>query len=390
MSERWIDSLETIDDARVAIVDNHEQLTYGELRTQARRHATALCDRYGAGRHVVVRATSSVAFVRTLSGDHVERQHVPIPVDPLLPLHCARATSGRRARRATSSNPWVLLIPTLAEIDRYDPSRPALVVFTSGTSGFPKGVVVSDANLVHSCRTIAEYLDYRAYPSAAVVLPLFYSYALISQVLCQLSIGGRVRLFDDLRNPLKFAATVEDEGLQSFCGVPSTYHALRPVRQPCGRSRCRRCASCARPGAAMDEGLVTTVRDVFPNARFFNNYGMTEASPRIAFIRDDDPRFAEPTCGRPIAGVEVKVIDPETGQATPDGSPGMLVVRGPNVTSGYLNDPEQTARAFTRTGISSPATWPIWTAGTSLFSAATTTCSTAVARRSPRSRSNEP
>jgi acyl-CoA synthetase (AMP-forming)/AMP-acid ligase II len=77
---------------------------------------------------------------------------------------------------------------------------------------------------------------------------------------------------------------------------------------------------------------------------------MTEASPRIAFIRDDDPRFAEATCGRPIDGVEVKVVDPETGHTTPEGVPGMLVVRGPNVTSGYLNDPEQTGRAFTPDG----------------------------------------
>jgi fatty-acyl-CoA synthase len=100
----------------------------------------------------------------------------------------------------------------------------------------------------------------------------------------------------------------------------------------------------------MDDSLLTTIREVFPNARFFDNYGMTEASPRIAFIRDDDPRFGEPTCGRPMEGVEVRVVDPATGRDVPEREHGMLVVRGPNVTSGYLNDPEQTAQAFTQDG----------------------------------------
>jgi acyl-CoA synthetase (AMP-forming)/AMP-acid ligase II len=209
--------------------------------------------------------------------------------------------------------------------------------------------MMSDGNLIHACRTISAYLEYDTHRSAAVALPLFYSYALISQVLCQLSIGGRVRLFSELRNPLKFAAAVDGERLATFCGVPTTYHALctfhalRPLSMPGVRVLCS-------AGAAMDESLLATIRVIFPNARFFNNYGMTEASPRIAFIRDDDARFAEPTCGRPMDGVEVRVIDPATEQDVAEREHGMLVVRGPNVTNGYLNDPEQTAQAFTADG----------------------------------------
>ena len=100
----------------------------------------------------------------------------------------------------------------------------------------------------------------------------------------------------------------------------------------------------------MDAALTSRIRRVFPNARFFNNYGMTEAAPRIAYIRDDDPRFFEPTCGRPMDGVEVKVVDPVSGRDLGEGESGMLVVRGPNVTAGYLNDPELTAEAFTSDG----------------------------------------
>jgi acyl-CoA synthetase (AMP-forming)/AMP-acid ligase II len=301
---------------------------------------------HGDGRTMVIPATSSAAFVRTLLAV-MWSGNVPVPVDPNLPAEALRYI--REKSEAVAVLDASALPPDGPESDRYTPSRPALVVFTSGTSGFPKGVIVSDANLTHSCRTIAGYLDYHAYPSAAVALPLFYSYALISQVLCQLSVGGRLRLFGDMRNPLKFAAAVDAAGLETFCGVPTTYHALctfhalRRLSMPSVRVLCS-------AGAAMDRTLLDATREIFPNAHFFNNYGMTEAAPRIAFIRDDDPRFGEPTCGRPMAGVEVRVIDPETERELPEREPGMLVIRGPNVTSGYLNDPEQTAHAFTASG----------------------------------------
>ena len=103
-------------------------------------------------------------------------------------------------------------------------------------------------------------------------------------------------------------------------------------------------------GAALDLTVYDGVKEIFPNAMFFNNYGMTEAAPRIAFCRDDDPRFGEATCGRPMEGVEVKIVDPETHDEMANGARGVLVVRGPNVTSGYLNDAEQTSRAFTKDG----------------------------------------
>jgi acyl-CoA synthetase (AMP-forming)/AMP-acid ligase II len=347
VSGRWLDSLDLVPPSRPAVDDGTERLTHGELRQQARQQAAALYQRYGEGRTLVIPAVSTAAFIRTLLAV-MYSGNVPVPVDAQLPAS-ALAYIREKSEAAAVVDPLGPPDVTLDEIDRHTAAQPALVVFTSGTSGFPKGVVISDANLSHSCRTIADYLDYQTFPSAAVALPLYYSYALISQVLCQLSIGGRVRLFSELRNPLKFAAAVDAGGLETFCGVPTTYHALcafhalRPLSMPSIRVLCS-------AGAAMDQHLLDTIRIVFPNARFFNNYGMTEASPRIAFIRDDDPRFAEPTCGRPMNGVEVRVIDPETEREAPEGEHGMLVVRGPNVTSGYLNDPEQTAQAFTSNG----------------------------------------
>ncbi len=92
------------------------------------------------------------------------------------------------------------------------------------------------------------------------------------------------------------------------------------------------------------------LREIFPAARIFNNYGATEATPRISWVADDEPEFFQGSCGRPIEALEVQAIDPETGEVRADGQPGIIAIRGPNVTPGYLNDPDRTAAAFTADG----------------------------------------
>lgn len=351
MSELFLDAFEAAAAPiphRLAASDATEAVTYRELGDQARLIAGLLASRHSQPGFVLVKAAPRVRFVATLLGV-MYSGGTPVPVDPELPAPALDFIKTKCHATDVIDPVELSDLEAATPIDRRAEGVPALVMFTSGTSGFPKGVITSNANLLASCRAMADYLEYARFPSAAVALPLHYSYALLSQVLCQLLVGGRVHLFTDLRNPLKFARAVEELQLQTFCGVPSTFqslmrfHALRPIVMPSVRVLCS-------AGAAMDLAAYGTVKEIFPNATFFNNYGMTEASPRIAFCRDDDPRFGEATCGRPMAGVDVRIVDPLTHEEVADGVRGVLVVRGPNVTSGYLNDPEQTGRAFTRDG----------------------------------------
>jgi long-chain acyl-CoA synthetase len=251
---------------------------------------------------------------------------------------------------------WSILDPAVLNgwpagdsVDNRTNGLPALVLFTSGTSGIPKGVPVSMRNLSHSASTVAGYLNYAGNPSAAVVLPLHYSYALLSQVLCMMCVGGYSRIFGSFRNPLKFAQSVEAEELRTFCGVPTTYQALLTLRKlaPVTLPQVRVICSA---GAAFDRSWLPAVKEVFPNATFFDNYGMTEATPRVSYIREDDARFTESTCGKAIDGLEIGIFDEATQRPLPDGEIGVIGVRGPNVFDGYLNDPEASQAAFTRDG----------------------------------------
>ena len=348
MMATFVDYIESANEQAVAVADDAEQLTYGELRHFARQIASILQSQSGTRKYIMLRATPDVWFASTLLGI-IYSGNTPIPVEPALPAKALRFLK-TKSQAVTVLNP---LRPSefRDEIPTYnvDDSMPALIIFTSGTAGFPKGVIISHTNLVHSCTTMCDYLCYKKYNSAAVVLPLHYSYALLSQVCCQLLVGGFVRLFSDFKNPIKFSHIVNEANLETFCGVPSTYnalvmvHRLSPLCMPTVKVLCS-------AGAAMDKSKFDEIKEIFPNATFFNNYGMTEAAPRIAYIREDDPHFFEPTCGRPMDGVEVKIVDPETHEDLPDGQQGMLIVRGPNVTSGYLNDRKITNEAFTNEG----------------------------------------
>jgi acyl-CoA synthetase (AMP-forming)/AMP-acid ligase II len=348
MNGTFIDYLQEAGGERPALADDRKQLTYDQLRRAAGQIATVVRARHGSGTYIVLRAQSQVDFVVTLLGI-IYGGNTPVPVDPSL-SRSALDYIREKSRAVAVLDP---LAP--AEYEREEPSRsddasiPALILFTSGTTGYPKGVIVSHRNLIHSASAISEYLSYRDHRSAAVVLPLFYSYALLSQVFCQLFVGGFVRLYGDFKNPIKFSRSVEEAKLETFCGVPSTYNALILVHRMSRLSMPSVRIICSA-GAAMDASKFQEIKEIFPNALFFNNYGMTEAAPRISYIREDDPRFLEPTCGRPMAGVEVKVVDPRSHEELPDGQPGMLVVRGPNVTSGYVNDEDLTQQAFTRDG----------------------------------------
>jgi acyl-CoA synthetase (AMP-forming)/AMP-acid ligase II len=347
MMTTFLDALDGQDAAMPALEDDTEAITYGELRRQARRAAARVAT-YGRRQYLVIRATPTVRFVTTLLGV-MYSGNVPVPVDPDLPAHALDFITAQSGA-IELLNPFQLEeIEGFPSIDRRTDTVPALILFTSGTTGRPKGVIISHANLLHSCRAISGYLGYERHRSAAVCLPLHYSYALLSQVCCQLAAGGRVRIFGDLRNPIKFSRSVNAQQLETFCGVPSTFqalslfHAMSPLCMPTIRVLCS-------AGAAMDRSKLAIIKEIFPNSTFFNNYGMTEAAPRIAYIREDDPRFDEPTCGKPIEGVDVKVVDPSTFLEVPEGDTGVLVVRGPNITSGYLNDAGQTERAFTPDG----------------------------------------
>ncbi|MBX7101718.1 MAG: acyl--CoA ligase [Myxococcaceae bacterium] len=222
-------------------------------------------------------------------------------------------------------------------------ARAGLLLFTSGSSGEPKGVVLSRAGLDANVDGILSYLPVREFPRTAVVLSLGYSYALVGQVLTTLRAGGTVLLCNDLPTPAAQWEAMLAHGAQGLSSVPFSLRRLAQAARAGGHGEQLRYVAAAR--GALDRATALELAQTFPRARRYNQYGLTEAAPRVAAIGDDDPGFAQGAAGRPLPGVEVWAESPEGVRLGPRGK-GELYVRGPSVMLGYLDDPRGTAQVL--------------------------------------------
>ena len=230
-----------------------------------------------------------------------------------------------------------------ADLEAPRPDDTALFLHTSGTTSRPKGVPLTHGNLMASIRNISTHYQLSPADTGLVVMPLFHVHGLIGATLSPLYAGGTVVV------PSRFSAsafwpTVKMHHVNWYSAAPTIHQILLSRADSDGapaQSGFRFIRSCS---AALAE---TTLRQL--EARFgapvLEAYAMTEASHQMT-SNPLPPGFRQPgTVGRGT-NVDVGIMD-EAGNLLPAGTPGEVVVRGPNVTRGYHNNPEANAASFT-------------------------------------------
>lgn len=216
-----------------------------------------------------------------------------------------------------------------------DASVMAQLVFTSGTTAQPRGVIQTHRNLAANARSIAEYLGLGADERALLVMPLFYVFGK-SILTTHLLVGGSVFLDDRFMYPGVVMDALVQERCTSFSGVPTTYELLRRQVDFAGRAF-PSLRYLTQAGGAMRGDTIAWVRETFAPARLFVMYGQTEATARLAYLPPELAEAKRGSAGRAIPGVTLRVVD-EAGQPLPSGEAGHLVARGDNVTPGYFED----------------------------------------------------
>jgi len=319
--------------ATALIRSSGESLTYGELRASVARAAGQL---RGAGAVGIAVADPCGFVVAALAAWEAQAAVVPLDVRAGAKwIDSAALRAGVSAIVRAASPDGTLTVE--ARAGRPLDPRVGLVLFTSGSSGPPKGVLLSLKGILANVQAILSYLPVRDHPRSAVVLPLSYSYALVGQAVTTLRAGGTLLLLGDLAYPplqLEAMARHEASGLSS---VPTS---LRLLASAAAESEKRPALGyVASAGAPLGAATVAAVRAAFPKARLFNQYGLTEASPRVTALEDAEEEFAGGSVGRALPGIEVR--------AAGDGE---ILVRGPSVMLGYLDDPEATARVLSADG----------------------------------------
>ena len=226
-----------------------------------------------------------------------------------------------------------------------DDSAPSLIMYTSGTTGRPKGAVLSHRNMyLHAFSNLAELGgggDDRVSMSGA---PLFHI-AGVSGFYNTLVTGGTTVLspsggFD----PAAMVGLLERERVSTVFFVPAQWAAIVALPDIAERdlSALRRAVWGAAPASTT---LLRTMIDTFPQAQVITAFGQTECSPVTCFLGGEDAIRKIGSIGRPIVNVEARVVDDDMVDLAP-GEVGEIVYRGPTVMSGYWNKPEETAEAF--------------------------------------------
>jgi HIP---CoA ligase len=222
------------------------------------------------------------------------------------------------------------------------------VLFTSGTTGRPKGVLCTHAQALRAYTSWADVVGLRDDDRYLIVNPFFHAFGYKAGILA-CCISGATMVPLPVFDVPAVMATIAAERVTMVPGPPTLYQTIlnHPDRSKLDASTLRLAVTGA---AAIPVSLVEHMRDDLGFETVITGYGLTEASGIVAMCRhDDDAETIATTSGRAIPDVEVRVVG-EDGSELPRGAPGEIVVRGYNVMQGYFEDPEQTAEAIDEDG----------------------------------------
>jgi long-chain acyl-CoA synthetase len=261
-------------------------------------------------------------------------------------VRCCMVVAAGDGHTAAADDPRVLAWPDLTQAA----GRPrhagtidqdlASIIYTSGSTGDPKGVMLTHLNMVSAARSIATYLELRQDDIILCALPLAFDYGLY-QVLMSGLVGATVVLERSFTFPVKVLELMVRERVTVFPGVPTMFAMLMALNalSAFDLSALRTITNTA---AALPEDHIQKLRRLFPQARLFSMYGLTECK-RVTYLPPEQLDLRPTSVGRGMPNEEVWLVD-EAGRRLPNGSTGELVIRGSNVMRGYWRKPEETAK----------------------------------------------
>jgi long-chain acyl-CoA synthetase len=221
-----------------------------------------------------------------------------------------------------------------------DPDDTAVILYTSGTTGKPKGAELSHANLLVNCSVVVPRLVPVGPDDVALAtLPLFHSFGQTCIQNATISMGGSFTLLPRF-GPEEAAAIVARDRVTLFAGVPTMYFAL--LHHP-GKVDFSSVKWCLSGGAPMPVEVMRAFEEKF-GVEILEGYGLSETSPVASFNMLGRPRRPG-SIGYPVWGVELQIQDAE-GRPVPDGERGEICIRGHNVMKGYLGRPDATAETM--------------------------------------------
>lgn len=221
--------------------------------------------------------------------------------------------------------------------------------YTSGTTGFPKGVMLTHSNLVNNGVNVAACMKLSHNDRLCIPVPFFHCFGCVLANMACVSVGAAMIPLEEF-NPRKVLRTVEQEKCTALHGVPTMFIAELNVEDfPQYNLSSLRTGIMAGSNCPIE--VMKNVVEKMGISEITITYGQTESSPGITMTRTNDPiELRVSSVGRALPNVEVKIVNPGTGEEVPFGSQGELCTRGYHVMKGYYKNPEATREAIDRGG----------------------------------------
>ncbi|NLM01524.1 MAG: AMP-binding protein [Treponema sp.] len=258
--------------------------------------------------------------------------------------------------RGLYSTPEIMLLGQHIDIDIIHKIESELTAddvinmqYTSGTTGFPKGVMLTSRNIVNNGFYIGESMRYTSKERVCLPVPLFHCFGIVLGVMAILSHGATHIMLENF-DPLLALASIHKEKCTAIYGVPTMFISIinHPMFDMFDMSSLR---TGIMAGSGCPVELLKTVMDKMNVKEITSVYGLTETSPGMTQSRwNQSAQVRATTVGYELPHVEVKVLDPETNEECPVGVQGELCCRGYNIMKGYYKMPEATAEIIDKDG----------------------------------------
>jgi len=341
------------------VLGTRETISYEDLYNNSAKLAGYISDNYGEHNNILVLSENSVFFI-TVYLAVLKSGNVCVPLNPATePENLTNVLSKTESRLAFVSKRYLnrfedfsfqkidndetnaiieesKIDGTIAGKIDFDVNRLAEIIFTSGSMGEQKGVMLSHKNIIANTDSIIEYLKLTSEDTIEVVMPFYYCYGL-SLLHTHMKVGGSVVL----NNSFIFIGSVLNDlnkyKCTGFAGVPSHFQILLRKTKDFKNSKFPTLKYVTQAGGKLHKAFIEEFITAFPNIDFYVMYGQTEATARLSYLSPSELKEKLGSIGKGIPGVELKVVNGQGNPVKP-GEDGEIIAKGENIMTGYYKD----------------------------------------------------
>ena len=228
------------------------------------------------------------------------------------------------------------------EEEHADLTNVSLILSTSGTTGAPKGSMLTSYGITANLMAIHNYLKLCANDSILIARPLYHSAALIGEFLTALINGAEVNFIEGAFNPPAIVKEIISSEITTFCSTPTMFHHISHFAK---RIKNLPLKTVSVSGECLTRTVAEEMQNIFKSAKIYHVYGLTEAGPRVSCLPPEEFSEHSESVGYALPGIFAKIAD-ESGNEMPRGESGELLLLTPSAMKGYYNQPAETENVF--------------------------------------------